>query len=264
MPLHWQRWPISKTLLDHDLKSHRTSCRLLVRNEAAPRYVYPQHLQPTLSHSPVQEICPNLPLIRRYASQHQAADLLGQRLPDLEDALVRGDEQALAHLEAVDVAALEPPGDPAEPGELEVDGPAGLADARDVAHDGLVADVLEADPEAARGDVCGRDGLGLVREEGVGRRRLGPAARHARDQARPVQRQHEEEVVLCVGERGQPQARAGRVLQVGAGVCYVEDAHLGFVVCGWVGGGCRGWRMVEEDEEEGALCWVRGIPLWRV
>ncbi len=61
----------------------------------------------------------------------------------------------------------------------------GLETGADVRMTGASSRCFEADPEAARGDVGGRHGLGLG--EQVGGRR-GPAARHGRDEARPVRR----------------------------------------------------------------------------
>ena len=231
---------LTATLLNHVIiHPPRESARLLNRNA---KYA-PKHQALSAEFRSFTSY-----LVRRDASQHEAADLLVQGLPDLQDALVRGDEHALAHLEAVDVAALEPPGDPPQPRQLEVDGPAGLADAGDVAHDGLVVHVLEAHPQPPRRDVMRGHGLRHRRQELLGRRRLRPRARHARHEARPVQREEEEEVVLRVGQGRQAQPCAGRVLQVGAGVGYVEDAHLRSVGLAMVV--VVGVVVVEEKEEE--------------
>lgn len=155
--------------------------------------------------------------------------MLFDGLPDLEHALVGGDEHGLAQLEAADVAGVEAAGDALQAGEVEVDGALGRADGLDVAHDGLAGRVLEAEPEAAGGDVGRGDGLGLEGEELLGRRRLGPGAGDARDEAGAVHGEREREVVLYVGDRGEPEPGARRVLQVGAGVGYVAYAH----VCWW-------------------------------
>lgn len=105
------------------------------------------------------------------------------------------------------------------------DGALWLGDALDVAHDGLVVNVLEAEPQAARGDVARGDGLGFGGEELLRLGRVGPAAGDGGDEARAVEGEGEEEVVFVVGERGEAEARARGVLQVCAGVDYTCDAH---------------------------------------
>lgn len=179
-------------------------------------------------------------LIRRRPREHQPARVLLQGLPNLQDAGVAGEEERLAGLEALDVVLVEAAGDAVQARDGHVDGALGGGYAADAPHEGVAAvgRVLEAQPQAARGDVGRRDGLGVKGQELLGRGGFGPRARHRRQEARAVQGQGEEEVALVAGERRQPHTGAGAVLDVRAGVDDVVDAHFYW----WGGGGGDGGK----------------------
>lgn len=71
--------------------------------------------------------------------------------------------------------------------ESRLYGTRGLCDALDTVHKGLVVDVLEAQPEAARGDVGSGDRFGGRGEQGLQRRRCGPTTCDAGYEASAVQ-----------------------------------------------------------------------------
>lgn len=117
--------------------------------------------------------------------------------------------------------------------------PGRLAHDLHLAQHGLVAEILQADPEAARGDILLRDHGPWVltvrieirggedRRQGRGRRRGGPADGDAADVAGTLEA--EEEVVQLERGRegGQAQARGRGVLEVGAGVGEEDKGHAG-------------------------------------
>lgn len=126
------------------------------------------------------------PALRPHPTKQHAADLLLDGLADLERADVGGEEDALADIDALAAADGEAAGEALEGGQLGGDAALGGGDGGHLAHDGGVAAVLEADPEALLGDVGARERLGLERRHRRRVRRVLAAARHEGQEARAV------------------------------------------------------------------------------
>ena len=77
----------------------------------------------------------------------------GHGIPGLHDSAIGGDDKDLSGLEALDILCALAHADGLERDDAHVDPLCGDADHLEGAHDGAVVKVLEAEPEAARGDV---------------------------------------------------------------------------------------------------------------